>query len=429
MKGDIRMGAPINLTRIFRDEPYKSIVNLLAEYRDGLHLKHIQYAISEEPCLKDYTVRKIEKETDLEWKIKDLISSGKIKKHRVKQIKNAKKEKQQDNEGKKIRNNLYNMLKKMMMPPNKVIYRENGKYKLYDISIGKLFADSDKKSIDKLNKLSMKNLEGGRLNIYGLLRAKGSYFNPESKENIERFNNAIGKLREGIDELQTLMDESIGYYMTYDTFGKYINDEKYSVLDRNLLKVLQGFLVLSFKSEDDSPLVRWFDFEDEYIVVSNTDKALIDIFKKHFYPDKKVTEIKSMLKGYVIDEEISNAFYASGFFHLLRAKSQIVAVIHSGGGHFIDATSQIKQAEKNPSFIKKITKFSSELNGSYEQSYRNYFNKQEADQRDIEDRAIREAPDAKERIDEMMKLVNEKKIQNIDDYLDLQKKLIQFYNR
>ena len=83
------MGAPITLNKIFREEPYRSIIHLLFEYRKGLKLKHIQYVLFKNSNLHDYTVSKIKEDLGLEYK--DLIVSGKIKKYQIKQINRTKK--------------------------------------------------------------------------------------------------------------------------------------------------------------------------------------------------------------------------------------------------------------------------------------------------------------------------------------------------
>ncbi len=419
MKGDIRMGAPINLKRIFENEPYKSIVNLLAEYRDGLQLKHIQYVIFENSYLEDYTVRKIKE--DIGWKAEDLISSGKVKKYSVKQSKSTKKEEQQDNEGIRIRSNLYNMLKKMMMPPNSVIYRENGKYKLHKSSVNRLVVDSDKKYIDKASKKDTKIVEGGRINIYGFKPVKTDFYklflNKKEKENIDRFNMAIEKLREGIGELQSLMDNSIGYYMAYDLVKKHYDDATYPLLDREL------FIILCYYDFKEPSLIeKWLDFSNGEIKVLKPDKILVDIFKKHFYPDKKVGEIKSMLKDHVINKETTITLFKHSISPFIKMRSHIVAVIHSGSGHVIDEKERLKGMSQFSKFSNEINKHIEELSVSYKNYEKKYFKNNEEDLRKIKDLALQEAPDAKERIDEMMKQLDEKEKPDIDDFLNLYKK-------
>ena len=124
----------------------------------------------------------------------------------------------------------------MMNPPNQVIYKENGKYKLYDSSIKQLIRDSDKKYIDICSKRSTRNLSGARINIYGYCPLKSAVYGLylDEKKNINRYNSAIKKLREGIDELQSLMDESIGWYLQYDVYWKYLLDAGYSPLDKDI---------------------------------------------------------------------------------------------------------------------------------------------------------------------------------------------------
>jgi len=414
------MGAPITLSKIFTVEPYKSIVNLLAEYREGLELKHIQYIIFEKSYLEYYTVRKIKK--DLEnhqgLKLVELIDSGKIRRYNAKQNRSNKKDKQVNDEGILVRNNLNNFLKKMMAPPNQVIYRENGKYKLYDSSVEKLIVDSDKQYIDGLSKLGRKNLEGGRINIYGLLRAKGIHFDPLSEINNSRFNKAVKNLRKGIDELQSLMRESISDYIFDDTFLNYINDEKYPVLDRNILKILHSFLILPTGSEKEFPLNKWFDFKNDQIVVVNPDRELTQLFKKHFYPEKKTAEIKSMLEGYVIAEDLAMLFFTLCFMIALYIRSHVVAVVHSGSGHFSKEIERFDQLKNIPSFAKDTNKLSTELFNSHKESDIAYFESMDRALKDRMKKAKSQQIDVK-KFEKVRKDINEGKIRNVDDLLNL----------
>jgi len=417
------MGAPITLSKIFREEPYRSIVNLLFEYRKGLELKRIQYILFENHCLHDYTVSKIKE--DLGVKYKDLIVSGKIKKYQMKQINRNKKGKNQDNTGIRTRNNLNNFLKKMMNPPNQVIYKENGKYKLYDSSIEQLILDSDKEYIDICSKKSKRNLLGGRINIYGYAPLNtavfGLYF--DEKKNVNRYNSAIKKLREGIDELQSLMDESIGWYLQYDVYWKYLLDDRYTPLDKELLQILHYYGIQSVKKDEKTPLETWLNFEDERLLII-PDKKLVDLFKKHFYPTKKTSHIKSMLKDHVINKEISSALLKMIYPLLLKQWSHIVAVIHSGSGYVIKQKELYKNLSKFPMFYNDANKRSNELSGSLEDYLTKYFNKQEDDLQEIKGQAIQEKPNSKNKLDKLTKQLNEKKIEDIDDWLNLHKNIM-----
>ena len=417
------MGAPITLKKIFREEPYKSIINLLVEYQEGLELKHIQYAIFENSILRDYTVRTINE--DLGYKIKDLIDSGKIKKYQIKQINRIKKGKNQDNAGIRVRNNLVNFLKKMMVPPNQVIYKENGKYKLCDSSIEQLILDSDKEYIDICSKRSKRNLLGGRINIYGYRPLKSAVYSLylDEKKNIDRYNSAIKKLQKGIDELQSLMDESIGWHLTYDLYWKYLLDDSFSTLDKEILQILHYYGVQPLKEDEKTPLETWLKVEDGHLLIT-PDKQLTHLFKKHFYPSKKVSEIKSMLKDHAINKDISFALLKMMYPLILKQWSHIVAVIHSGSGHVIKQKELYNDLSKFPMLSMDVNKRSKELSGSLESYLTDYFDKQETDIQDIKDRAIKESPGSKNKLEELMKQFKNQDIKNIDDWLSLHKEIM-----
>jgi len=416
------MGAPITLSKIFKEEPYKSIITLLFEYRKGLELKHIQYVLFENSYLHYYTVDKIEK--DLGVKYKDLIVSGKIKKYQIKQINRTNKGENQCNRGIRTRNNLNNFLKKMMNPPNQVIYKENGKYKLYDSGIEQLILDSDKEYIDICSKKSKRNLLGGRINIYGYDPLNTAVFDLyfDEKKNVNRYNSAIKKLREGIDDLQSLMDESIGWYLQYDVYWKYLLDGSYSTLDKELLQILHYYGVQPLKKDEKTPLESWLKLEDSRLLIT-PDKKLIDLFKKHFYPTKQASEIKSMLEDHTFNKEIFSALLKMVRPLILKQWSHIVAVIHSGSGHVIKQKELYNDLSKFPMLSKDVNKRSKELSGSLEKYLTEYFDKQEADLQDIKDRAIKERPGSKNKLDELIKQLNEKKIEDINDWLNLHKKI------
>jgi len=416
------MGAPIIIEKMFTVEPYRSIINLLAVYPDGLELKDIQYAIMDVPCI-GYNIGKIQ--SHLGEKLEQLIISDKIKKYQSKQINRSKEINKQKDEsfykkGKRVRSNLENFLNKMIIPPNNAIYLEDGRYKLHKKIYEMLFIRSDKQYIDELSQLGKKKLKGGRINIYGLLRAKGIHFDPLSEINTSRFNKAVENLRKGIDELQSLMNESISDYIFYDTFLNYINDEKYPLLDRNILKILHSFLLLHTRSEKEFPLNRWFDFKNDQIVVVNPDRGLTQLFKKHFYPDKKVTEIKSMLGGHVIAEDLATVFFAHFFMIALYTRSHIVAVVHSGSGHFVKEIERLDQLKNIPSFAKDTNKLSTELIDSYKESNIAYFESMDRALKDQMKKAKLQQIDVK-KFEKVMKDINEGKIQNVDDLLNIYK--------
>ncbi len=108
------MGAKITVDKILVEEPYRSIVNLLAEYPDGLKLREIQFAIMQKHKVCNNLS---EIEEHLEEKRKQLINMGKIRPYQSKTINRMKKINRQQNqlapkERRCIRSNLENFLKK-----------------------------------------------------------------------------------------------------------------------------------------------------------------------------------------------------------------------------------------------------------------------------------------------------------------------------
>jgi len=418
------MGATIKIERIFETEPYRSIVNLLAEHKDGLELKHIQYAIMEDPCLMDYTIRKIEE--DLGPNFPDILRNGKIKKYHMKQINRIEKRSQKQTDipkSKCVRNNLNNFLNKLMLPPNKIIYRENGKYKLHSTGLGKLLAESDKDYIDSSSKVSIKNIEGGRINIYGYLPIKGISFDPGGEEQTKKFKEAETKLIEGVDALQSLMNESLSWYMDYDLYSSLLlNKKKYSPLDRGLLLILRGL----FLTGNADLMLEWFEVDQKTcrIKILNPDRKLIDLLKK-VDSSQKISELKSLLNGHVINQDISMAFlYFKDILVPLYSRSHIVVVLHSGGGHFADEKAKQNELQKIPMFFNEKDKQFTDLSTSHKNSIERYL----VDQRKNQDALIKKVEEQKildpKKIKQIEKMIKAKEIKSIEDWISFQKKLI-----
>ena len=124
------MPAVITLEKAFRDEPYKSMITLLAHFNEGLTLKEFQYALVKDhhlvlskPLIKKWG-RPVSKQENGHGIFFNLIQSGKIKQYEP----NLRDGNRKTKLAVSIRNNIMNHLNRLKH--NKWIYKDKMKYKL-----------------------------------------------------------------------------------------------------------------------------------------------------------------------------------------------------------------------------------------------------------------------------------------------------------
>jgi len=137
------MPAPLTPEKALVDEPYRSIANLLMEFKAGLMLKDIQYAIMKE----HYLFHTYKQDKEIKKKIDELLISGKIKKytnksidrHKKKGAKSVKNLTPQGARAETIRNNMRNFLERMRDSRVNIIYKDGKRYKIKDDFIKQSF--------------------------------------------------------------------------------------------------------------------------------------------------------------------------------------------------------------------------------------------------------------------------------------------------
>ncbi len=403
------MGAKITDDKILAEEPYRSIVNLLAEYPEGLKLREIQFCI-----MKNHNVcnNLSEIEKRLGEKCKQLIRIGNIKPYQSKNINRTKKRNIQQNqlvpiERRCIRSNLENFLKKMIDPSNEVIKfnSKNRKYILSDRIKNLLLVKKDIKYLEKL-KDNIISSSDGRVNLYSNIPNEFKYLKHDQKKSSstsntksntsklidekllkafekydkkieieqKKFEKAINKIRDGIDELQKLIDPPLGWSISEDKSLKCITDEKYPLIDRQLLIIFRAY-TFTFSNEMYDKLYDWFYCNSDGDYEVHPDDELVNIFRKYFYPSRNVKKIREMLENHVIDDDIS----WDGFDHVwdlyfdIEAYSHMVAVVHSRSGITLDEDIKKKLNENLPLTSDEIHKLIFELSKSSDEFLYNYF--------------------------------------------------------
>lgn len=337
------MGAKIDENRILNNEPYQSIINLLRVFKEGLELKRIQYAITEDHHLSWKTTRHFDdafKDT-----IQNLIDYGYIRKYSKKNIDRIHKVRNRSDdpsymEGKRNSNNLRNSLNRMMRPPNNVIYLENGKYKLRDAYIDVILPVNDRGMIEQFGK-NIRSYDEGKTNLYGLQNLHDYYFDsidnevkvviPEEIK--EKIDNAVAKLREGINELQKINDYTLGWSLSNDSSIAFLKEKKYPLLDRQLLSIYRSFLFESSEYVLSQKVHDWFPYNVRDPLVVHPDDELIDLVKTNFYPSESYEEIKSRLDGHIICDNVASCF-GTDYLNKMQTLigSHIIAVVHSNDG-------------------------------------------------------------------------------------------------
>lgn len=399
------MVASITIETIFEKEPYKSIITLLIEYRDGLNLKHIQYAIMKPHFLNSIVERNVEK--DLGEKYKDLLENKKIKKYTSDKAKFAVKSKINRSENaEKVRKNLYKFLNNMLTNPDRILSRYRGKYIVNDQIVKQLYAKNDIKIIEHLSKQNVKNYENGRVNLYGNLPNEFEYLDHNQKKSNDRpkiegkktecadedilkaieklaketeikqkkFEKAINKIREGMDELQKLTNPPLGWSISEDKSLNCITDERYPLIDRQLLIIFRAY-TFTFSNEMYGKLYEWFYSNSDGFYVVHADDELVNVFRKYFYPSTNVKEIREMLDNHVIDDDISwDGFdYVWDLYFDIEAYSHMVAVVHSSSGITMDEDIKKKLIENLPLTSDEMHKLIFELSKSSEEFLYNYY--------------------------------------------------------
>lgn len=452
------MGAKITVDKILAEEPYRSIVNLLAECPDGLELREIQFCIMQNHNVCNNLG---EIEEHLGEKRKQLIALDKIRPYQSKTINRMKKINHQQNqlaskERKCIRSNLENFLKKMMDPSNDVISfgSRSKKYKLTGIVLNLLIVEKDKKYLEKL-KDNIRTFNNGRINLYGRIPDSTSIFarnkdkiktpkignkienNKETdkidfqklKERIkyidsikslnkgesefkEKFEKAINKIREGMDELQQLTNPPLGRSLSEDKSLKCITDERYPLIDRQLLIVFRAY-TFTFSNEMYGKLYDWFYSNSDGDYVVHPDDELVNLFRKYFYPSNNVKEIRELLDNHVIDDDISwDGFdYVWDLYFDIEAYSHMVAVVHSSSGITMDEDIKRKLIENLPLTSDEMHKLIFELSKSSEEFLYNYY---KSTDQNLMSRILRS------RITEKIK----NKAVEVDDFINFDKSLL-----
>jgi uncharacterized FlaG/YvyC family protein len=392
------MGAQINKKKILNEEPYQSIINLLNIYRDGLELKHIQYAIMKEPCLYWKTERTVKEKfgNDIDY----IIKSGYIKQYEIKDINRTQKIRQRSQdpkhmEGKRIRNNLRNFLRKMMDPPNKVI----------DV----LTPENDKRMIGELENIKIKRYANGRINIYGLQDLGEDYYDTndnEMKRQIPeetqlKLDKAVEKLSEGINDLQKIFDHSIGWSISKDKSLTYLKDEKYPLLDRQLLSIYKSSLFKSLNYIIKPKVEDWFPYKSTKPLVVYPDNELVELVKNQFYLSKSTEKVRSMLDGHIICEEIKACFGNDHFLKMHKMiGSHIIAVVHSNTGTIIQEDLKKNIAEIFPLSSEIKDKFHIGLLNNPSEFLNNYIETDDKElQEIIEKSGIKKKIDANQSLD------------------------------
>lgn len=366
------MGALIGGDKIYKIEPYRSIINLLSEYKEGLELKQIQYAIMKEPHLNKYASGRIER--FYRDKLHYLYSNDYVKKYKSKEINRTNKSDLSYTEkGKRVRKNLSNFLIKLMRPPNNILYRGNGKYKLNKIGFNKVSIESDKKYIENQGKISVKNIDGGKINLYGYQPLKSNKFNPDSKENQVKYKNALVKISEGINELQALMDNSTGYFLADSRYLKVIKDRDIPLIERRLFSIFVYYLYLAYSFPPDYSINKWIKLNDSENIIITPDNKLIEILKKTYYKGKEVKDIREIITNYQLGELISLHIIKHEFTVLYKIKSHIIAVVHSGSGHVITEQNRLDNLKNLLLPDKELKEHYSDLRNSYSNYLRNYY--------------------------------------------------------
>ncbi len=294
----------------------------------------------------------------------------------------------------------------MMDPSNRVIgLLSNRKYILSNQIINLLLVEKDVKYLEKL-KDNIITFDNGKINLYGNLPYGFEYLNrdqkkPSSTPNINRkttkpidekllkaiekydkkieikqkkFEKTINKIREGMDELQQLTNPPLGRSISEDKSLKCITDERYPLIDRQLLIIFRAY-TFTFSNEMYGKLYEWFYSNSDGDYVVHSDDELVNIFRKYFYPSNNVKEVKKMLDNHIIDDDIS----WDGFDHVwdlyfdIEAYSHMVAVVHSSSGITADEDIKKKLIEKLPLTTDEMHKLIFELSKSSDEFLYNYY--------------------------------------------------------
>jgi len=134
------MPASITIDKIFEIEPYRSMLNLLINFKkEGLTLKEIQYCIAKKHYLNHISV---DMKTKLDEAISYLLENGKIKKYQIKLINRKNKKRQKTikklsskaENAEKVRNNIRNFLIKLMKKPIEAIDKQGNIYRISEFA-------------------------------------------------------------------------------------------------------------------------------------------------------------------------------------------------------------------------------------------------------------------------------------------------------
>lgn len=208
------MPAPLNPEKIFTDEPYRSIMNLLTEFKEGLGLKDIQYAL-----MKDHYLSVIGADVHnrLDERVEELVRSDKVKKYKMKIIKRKKKRsrknKEEHDKAANIRNNVFNFLKKLSNPKINAIYKEHKKYKIREDFRNEGLRLQNKSALDffsqdKIMDFSIKSRPAKHI-LYGLSTEIYDKFSSDEKniiqESLEKMGENIGVIEK--IKIKTMLNE------------------------------------------------------------------------------------------------------------------------------------------------------------------------------------------------------------------------------
>jgi len=221
----------------------------------------------------------------------------------------------------------YNLVQKRV-DKNNVAFWSLGKRA---IPYEKILTDQDKEQIEKCSNHSYELLEDGQIRLYG--HPVNSYDLDILNDDKKRYRAAIAKLKEGLGELELLRTDFMVTNMLYWGFFKCVRDKKLPRLDIEILLVIFSYFNYSYERTPDAAdfFDECFTVKNKRMIISPTER-LVDIFKKHFYPEKTVDEISAMLKGHVLGKEIIQAMYFMDHYKSLQLFIPFVAVVHSYSG-------------------------------------------------------------------------------------------------
>lgn len=256
------MPASLTLEKVFTDEPYRSIMNLLIEFKDeGLTLKEIHYALSPKHYLK-YGLKALGEKLD--EKVKALVDSRKLIKYEIKSIERKKRKKQtgesiKEEKAKLIRSNVINFLLRLKDPKVGAIYKDKKKYKInkdfyYESLRLRVKEDIDCWKTKFIDYYHVKNPEAvqGHIAYFGISTEISSKLTKGEKEAI---NDHLQNISESVSKIKEIRDKKVK-----QLYGDSFFDERINKFIDNLKSESSGIADF-FKKLDEHDKKLYQDFQ------------------------------------------------------------------------------------------------------------------------------------------------------------------------